>query len=59
MMRHLVLAALAATSLCTSASASGRPKTLEVVFALLSQGPCAVIDAVRAGGPTIQLTPEQ
>ena len=59
MMRRLMLAALAAASLCTSASAAGEPKTLEEVFAPLSQGVCVTIDAVRAVGATVQLTPEQ
>ena len=58
-MRRLILAALAAASLCTSASAAGEPKTLEEVFAPLSQGMCVTIDAVRAVGATVQLTPEQ
>src|SRR5208282_6550585 len=46
-------------SLCTSASAAGEPKTLEEVFAPLSEGLCVTIDAVRAVGATVQLTPEQ
>jgi len=58
-MRRLILAALAAASLCTSASAAGEPKTLEEVFAPLSQGMCVTIDAVRTVGATVQLTPEQ
>ena len=50
MMRRFMLAALAAASLCTSASAAGKPKTLEEVFAPLSQGVCVTIDAVRTSG---------
>ena len=59
MMRRFMLAALAAASLCTSASAAGKPKTLEELFAPLSQGACVTIDAVRTVGATVQLTPEQ
>jgi hypothetical protein len=59
MMRRFMLAAVAAASLCTSASAAGEPKTLEEVFAPLSEGLCVTIDAVRAVGATVQLTPEQ
>ena len=58
-MRRFMLAAVAAASLCTSASAAGEPKTLEEVFAPLSEGLCVTIDAVRAIGATVQLTPEQ
>ena len=36
-MRRFLLAALAAASLCTSASAAGKPKTLEELFAPLSK----------------------
>ena len=57
MMRRFMLAAVAAASLCTSASAAGEPKTLEEVFAPLSEGLCVTIDA--AVGATVQLTPEQ
>ena len=59
MMRRLMLVALAAASLCTSAPAAGKPKTLEEVFAPLSQGVCVTIDAVRTVGATVQLTPKQ
>jgi hypothetical protein len=59
MMQRLTLAWLASTLLCTPASAAGEPKTLEEVFAPLSQGMCVTIDAVRAVGATVQLTPEQ
>jgi hypothetical protein len=59
MMRRFMLAAVAASSLWTSASAAGEPKTLEEVFAPLSEGLCVTIDAVRAVGATVQLTPEQ
>ena len=59
MIRRFMLAALAAASLCSSASAAGEPKTLEELFAPLSQGVCVTIDAVRAVGATVQLTPEQ
>ena len=59
MMQRLMLAWLAAASLCTSASAPGEPKTLEEVFAPLLQGMCVTIDAVRAVGATVQLAPEQ
>lgn len=59
MMRRFMLAAVAAASLCTSASAAGEPNTLEEVFAPLSEGLCVTIDAVRAVGATVQLTPEQ
>ena len=58
-MRRFLLAALAAASLCTSASAAGNPKTLEELFAPLAQGACVTIDAVRTVGVTTQLTPEQ
>ena len=58
-MRRFLLAALAAASLCTSASAAGKPKTLEELFAPLSQGACVTIDALRTVGVTTQLTPEQ
>ena len=49
MMRRFMLAAVAAASLCTSASAAGEPKTLEEVFALLSEGLCVTIDAGGRG----------
>jgi hypothetical protein len=58
-MRRFILATLATASLCTSASAAGKPKTLEELFAPLSQGACVTIDAVRTVGMTTQLTPEQ
>ena len=58
-MRRFLLAALSAASLCTPASAAGKPKTLEELFAPLSQGACVTIDAVRTVGVTTQLTPEQ
>jgi hypothetical protein len=58
-MRRLMLAALAAASFSTSASAAGKPKTLEELFTPLSQGACVSIDAVREVGATVQLTPEQ
>jgi len=58
-MRRFLLAALAAASLCTSASAAGNPKTLEELFAPLAQGACVTINAVRTVGVTTQLTPEQ
>jgi hypothetical protein len=54
-----MLAAMAAASLCRSASAAGKPKTLEELLAPLSQGACVTIDAVRTVGVTTQLTPEQ
>jgi hypothetical protein len=50
---------LFAASLCTPASAVSKPKTLEELFAPLSQGACVAIDAVRTVGVTTQLTPEQ
>ena len=58
-MRRFLLAALAAASLCTPASAAGKPKTLEELFAPLFQGACVTIDAVRTVGVTTQLTSEQ
>ena len=59
MMRRFMLAALAAASLCTSASAAGSPKTLEELFVPLSHGACVGINDVRAIGATVQLTHEQ
>jgi hypothetical protein len=59
MMRRFTLAALAAASLCTSASAAGSPKTLEELFVPLAHGACVRMDDVRATGATVQLTPEQ
>lgn len=59
MMRRFMLAVVAVASLSTSASAAGEAKTLEEVLAPLSQGECVTIDAVRAVGATVQLTPEQ
>lgn len=41
-----MLATLAAASLCTSASAAGKPKTLKELFAPVFQGACVTIDAV-------------
>jgi hypothetical protein len=59
MMRRFALAALAAASLCTPASAASSPKTMEELFVPLSHGACVRIDDVRAIGATVQLTPEQ
>ena len=58
-MRRIMLAALAATSLWSPASAADKPKTLQELFAPLAQGACVGIDDVRAIGATVQLTPEQ
>jgi hypothetical protein len=58
-MRRLTLSALAVASFCTSASAAGKPKTLEELLVPLTHGACVNIDDVRAIGATVQLTPEQ
>ena len=59
MMRGFLFAALAAASLCTTASAQNKPKTMQELFAPLSRGACVKIDDVRALGATVQLTPDQ
>ena len=58
-MRHFSLAALAATSLCATASARDRQPSLQELFAPFSQGACVRMDDVRAVGATVQLTPDQ
>ena len=58
-MRSIMLAALAAASLWTPASAADKPKTLQELFTPLARGACVGIDDVRAIGDTVQLTPEQ
>ena len=58
-MRRIMLAALAAASLWTPASAADKPKTLQELFTPLARGACVEIADVRAIGETVQLTPEQ
>ena len=59
MMHRFTLAALAAVLVHAPASAEGRPKTLEELFAPLSKGVCVKIDDVRKVSATVQLTPDQ
>jgi hypothetical protein len=58
-MRHFLVSALLATSLCATASAQDRPTSLQELFAPLSHGACVRMDDVRAVGATVQLTPDQ
>ena len=59
MINRVAVVALAAGVLCSPASASNQPKSLEELFLPLSQGACVKIDDVRSIGATVQLTPEQ
>ena len=59
MSHRFPLVALAAVLICTPAAAEGRPKSLEELFAPLSQGACVKMDEVRKVSATVQLTPDQ
>lgn len=59
MSHRFPLVALAAVLVCAPAAAEGRPKSLEELFAPLSQGACVKMDEVRKVSATVQLTPDQ
>lgn len=59
MLHRFTLAAIAAVLVHSPAAADGRPKSLEELFAPLSQGACVKMDDVRNASAIVQLTPDQ
>lgn len=59
MLHRFTLAALAAVLVHGPAAAQGRPKSLDELFAPLTQGACVKMDDVRKVSAAVQLTPDQ